>query len=219
MYGKTDKERGDECRHMALPLDIYGTDIDYSRIDSISPPVLCDDHQQPLDSFTDSFPLLCGRQIASLQTTSNQSEILFTLNTLFLLQVVGVKMKAHWENFDEDSPAVIEQLMKVLAASSDIGNGSSPNWFLSNITSLLDEADISVGGNGATSGNQFILPWWRTLLWTMLFAVMVVVSTGGNLIVIWIVLADRRMRTVTNYFLVRTLLRPSFFLSLFDHSS
>lgn len=131
-------------------------------------------------------------------------------------------MKAHWENFDEDSPAVIEQLMKVLAASSDIGNGSSPNWFLSNITSLLDEADISVGGNGATSGNQFILPWWRTLLWTMLFAVMVVVSTGGNLIVIWIVLADRRMRTVTNYFLVRALLRPSFFslslCSIIPHS-
>ena len=36
----------------------------------------------------------------------------------------------------------------------------------------------------------------------MLFGVMVIVSTGGNLIVIWIVLADRRMRTVTNYFLV-----------------
>jgi tachykinin-like receptor len=31
---------------------------------------------------------------------------------------------------------------------------------------------------------------------------MVVVATGGNLIVIWIVLANKRMRTVTNYFLV-----------------
>ena len=31
---------------------------------------------------------------------------------------------------------------------------------------------------------------------------MVIVSTGGNLVVIWIVLADRLMRTVTNYFLV-----------------
>jgi len=53
--------------------------------------------------------------------------------------------------------------------------------------------------------DQFSLPWWRIVLWTMLFAVMVVVSTGGNLIVIWIVLADRRMRTVTNYFLVVSL--------------
>lgn len=50
--------------------------------------------------------------------------------------------------------------------------------------------------------DQFVLPWWRVLIWTILFAVIVVVSTGGNLIVIYIVLADRRMRTVTNYFLV-----------------
>ncbi len=40
------------------------------------------------------------------------------------------------------------------------------------------------------------------MLWTILFTGMVIVSTGGNLIVIWIVMADRRMRTVTNYFLV-----------------
>ncbi|XP_063594373.1 tachykinin-like peptides receptor 99D [Penaeus indicus] len=31
---------------------------------------------------------------------------------------------------------------------------------------------------------------------------MVLVATGGNLIVIWIVMANRRMRTVTNIFLV-----------------
>lgn len=51
-------------------------------------------------------------------------------------------------------------------------------------------------------GNQFILPWWRQMIWTVLFAGMIAVATGGNLIVIWIVLAHKRMRTVTNYFLV-----------------
>nr|XP_012231187.1 PREDICTED: tachykinin-like peptides receptor 99D isoform X3 [Linepithema humile] len=50
--------------------------------------------------------------------------------------------------------------------------------------------------------NQFVLPWWRQMIWTFLFACMIAVATGGNLIVIWIVLAHRRMRTVTNYFLV-----------------
>ncbi|XP_043600159.1 tachykinin-like peptides receptor 99D isoform X1 [Bombus pyrosoma] len=50
--------------------------------------------------------------------------------------------------------------------------------------------------------NQFVLPWWRQMIWTLLFACMIVVATGGNLIVIWIVLAHKRMRTVTNYFLV-----------------
>lgn len=50
-------------------------------------------------------------------------------------------------------------------------------------------------------GNKFILPWWRQLIWSILYAGMVIVATGGNLIVIWIVLAHKRMRTVTNYFL------------------
>ncbi|XP_050312828.1 tachykinin-like peptides receptor 99D isoform X2 [Anthonomus grandis grandis] len=50
--------------------------------------------------------------------------------------------------------------------------------------------------------NQFILPIWRQVLWSILYAGMVIVATGGNLIVIWIVLAHKRMRTVTNYFLL-----------------
>ena len=46
------------------------------------------------------------------------------------------------------------------------------------------------------------LPWWRQLLWTILFSGMVIVASVGNTIVIWIVLAHKRMRTVTNYLLV-----------------
>lgn len=53
-----------------------------------------------------------------------------------------------------------------------------------------------------SSSNQFEQPWWKQVMWTSLYAPMVVVATGGNLIVIWIVLAHKRMRTVTNYFLV-----------------
>ncbi|XP_059616176.1 tachykinin-like peptides receptor 99D [Phlebotomus argentipes] len=49
---------------------------------------------------------------------------------------------------------------------------------------------------------NFILPLWRQILWSILFGGMVIVATGGNLIVIWIVLAHKRMRTVTNYFIV-----------------
>lgn len=49
--------------------------------------------------------------------------------------------------------------------------------------------------------NIFILPVWRQMLWSILFAGMVVVATVGNLVVIWIVMAHKRMRTVTNYFI------------------
>lgn len=40
------------------------------------------------------------------------------------------------------------------------------------------------------------------LIFLFLFAVVVVLAVCGNSIVIWIVLAHRRMRTPTNYFLV-----------------
>lgn len=83
------------------------------------------------------------------------------------------------------------------------------NDSLDNITTTLwaNESlafnNTSPNHNGSQADhNQFILPLWRQVLWTLLFAGMVVVATGGNLIVIWIVLANKRMRTVTNYFLV-----------------
>ncbi|KAI1292006.1 Tachykinin-like peptides receptor 86C [Halotydeus destructor] len=40
------------------------------------------------------------------------------------------------------------------------------------------------------------------LFWSLLFGAMVSVAVIGNAIVIWIILAHRRMRTVTNYFLL-----------------
>ncbi|XP_058055657.1 tachykinin-like peptides receptor 99D [Anopheles bellator] len=47
-----------------------------------------------------------------------------------------------------------------------------------------------------------ILPLWRLIVWNILFAGIVITATVGNLIVVWIVLSHKRMRTVTNYFLV-----------------
>lgn len=51
------------------------------------------------------------------------------------------------------------------------------------------------------AGNAYALPLWRQLMWTFLFLAMATVATCGNLIVIWIVLFHKRMRTVTNYFI------------------
>ncbi|XP_076373168.1 tachykinin-like peptides receptor 86C [Tachypleus tridentatus] len=48
----------------------------------------------------------------------------------------------------------------------------------------------------------FILPLWQQILWTVAFGLMVVVASGGNTIVLWVILAHRKMRTVTNYFLL-----------------
>ncbi|KAL4636023.1 substance-P receptor [Arapaima gigas] len=50
--------------------------------------------------------------------------------------------------------------------------------------------------------NQFVQPVWRVVLWAIAYGSIVVVSVVGNVVVIWIIVAHKRMRTVTNYFLV-----------------
>lgn len=50
--------------------------------------------------------------------------------------------------------------------------------------------------------NQFVQPPWRVALWSVAYSTVLAVAVFGNLIVIWIILAHRRMRTVTNYFLL-----------------
>uniref|UniRef100_A0A4W4G161 G-protein coupled receptors family 1 profile domain-containing protein n=1 Tax=Electrophorus electricus TaxID=8005 RepID=A0A4W4G161_ELEEL len=50
--------------------------------------------------------------------------------------------------------------------------------------------------------NQFVQPVWRIVLWAIAYSTIVIVSVVGNITVIWIIVAHKRMRTVTNYFLV-----------------
>ncbi|CAH2105325.1 unnamed protein product [Euphydryas editha] len=76
-----------------------------------------------------------------------------------------------------------------------------PNFYIT----IYDESNkryYNQTRNVTEEFQSFILPWWRQVLWTVLFAGMVVVATVGNVVVIWIVLANKRMRSVTNYFLV-----------------
>lgn len=50
--------------------------------------------------------------------------------------------------------------------------------------------------------DPYMMPWWSQLIFLTAFVILITVALGGNLIVIWIVMAHKRMRTVTNYFLV-----------------
>ncbi|XP_037521254.2 tachykinin-like peptides receptor 86C [Rhipicephalus sanguineus] len=52
------------------------------------------------------------------------------------------------------------------------------------------------------SQRQWVLPWWTQLVYACLFGFMVATAVVGNAAVVWIVLAHRTMRTVTNYFLL-----------------
>lgn len=65
---------------------------------------------------------------------------------------------------------------------------------------------MAAANNGSnttrTFTNQFVQPAWRIVLWSVAYSLVLAVAVFGNLIVIWIVLAHKRMRTVTNYFLL-----------------
>ncbi|KAG9259625.1 tachykinin receptor 3a [Astyanax mexicanus] len=50
--------------------------------------------------------------------------------------------------------------------------------------------------------NQFVQPPWRVALWSLAYSTILGVAVFGNLVVMWIILAHKRMRTVTNYFLL-----------------
>uniref|UniRef100_A0A8C5DCJ1 Neuromedin-K receptor n=1 Tax=Gouania willdenowi TaxID=441366 RepID=A0A8C5DCJ1_GOUWI len=61
---------------------------------------------------------------------------------------------------------------------------------------------MAPGSNTSGPVNQFVQPPWRVALWSIAYSSVLAVAVFGNLIVIWIILAHKRMRTVTNYFLL-----------------
>ncbi|XP_067616737.1 tachykinin-like peptides receptor 99D isoform X2 [Eurosta solidaginis] len=91
-----------------------------------------------------------------------------------------------------------------------IGTASLLDWCNQSLALFYGMSNCVGASNGSNGINttmidddiSFILPWWRQVLWTILFGFMVMVATGGNLIVIWVVFTTKRMRTVTNYFIV-----------------
>ncbi|KAG1686606.1 Tachykinin-like peptides receptor 86C [Nymphon striatum] len=80
---------------------------------------------------------------------------------------------------------------------------SVTNSVFDNKTSLLCANFTEPNSNGTTLQlRPFVLPFWQKLSWTVCFSLMVIVAALGNILVIWVILAHRRMRTVTNYFLL-----------------
>ena len=73
---------------------------------------------------------------------------------------------------------------------------------LCNATDYSTGTNASVNVNCSDGFNQFVQPGWQIALWAVAYCSIVVVSVLGNTVVIWIILAHKRMRTVTNYFLV-----------------
>ncbi|XP_072478701.1 neuromedin-K receptor [Notamacropus eugenii] len=111
-----------------------------------------------------------------------------------------------WGNLSSAGPGALE------AAGISGGDWMQLVAQAGNLSSSLPSLDVFGGALATTSPaplqpaanltNQFVQPSWRIALWSLAYGMVVAVAVFGNLIVIWIILAHKRMRTVTNYFLV-----------------
>ncbi|KAH8326541.1 hypothetical protein KR067_010006 [Drosophila pandora] len=122
-----------------------------------------------------------------------------------------------WANWSTPASILYTAMSSVLSVNNhtpptdspllDFGQASTSASVFNHSQTLSTElphvADKDAAGAMETAGSfAFVLPWWRQVLWSILFGGMVIVATGGNLIVVWIVMTTKRMRTVTNYFIV-----------------
>ncbi|XP_034487365.1 tachykinin-like peptides receptor 99D [Drosophila innubila] len=165
-----------------------------------------------------------GMLDSSLQTTKTTSE----MDNIDELQDnnngndSGNDISSSWSNWSTYAPTILYNAMNsVMAVANqtplaDFNQDFRQNSSTYNLSRVLPTGitgltagDVGFGANAdhedaATTGGSFafVVPWWRQVLWSILFGVVVIVATGGNLIVVWIVLTTKRMRTVTNYFIV-----------------
>ncbi|KAM9818704.1 neuromedin-K receptor-like [Syngnathus typhle] len=74
--------------------------------------------------------------------------------------------------------------------------------FLSGPKTGMSTAPNTSVSSRSPPAHQFVQPAWRVVLWALVYCAVLGVAVLGNAVVIWIILAHKRMRTVTNYFLL-----------------
>ncbi|XP_057370381.2 neuromedin-K receptor-like isoform X2 [Daphnia carinata] len=98
--------------------------------------------------------------------------------------------------------------------------GDYDQWYYAQSSAFVDSRTMNVSSSysendydfvGTTYSNNdvsenysspYLMPWPQRTSWIAIFTLMLFVAIVGNTLVAWIVLAHRRMKTVTNYFLV-----------------
>lgn len=82
--------------------------------------------------------------------------------------------------------------------SSELFDENVTSSAIVNFSSSIDENSTAI----QRRTRPLVLELWEKLPWIFIFSAMVIVAIVGNLMVIWTILAHRRMRTITNYFLL-----------------
>ncbi|KAH9425964.1 Substance-K receptor [Dermatophagoides pteronyssinus] len=162
-----------------------------SSITSATPPISSSSF---LSSSNSASPTFFGSSLPSSSSSfySQLNQQQTNLPSTLTLMMTNTTMSSIWEtitmnnnNFNNYNDNNNNNTLIDMMTDTTTGNYS---------LDLLDEEQME--------RNIYIMPLYQQILWSIIFGTMVFVAAGGNIIVIWIVLTNKRMRTVTNYFLV-----------------
>ena len=136
---------------------------------------------------------------------------LYMMTSLNIRQIERDSLLNHWKHTgrlwrmpSSDSLYFLEDSGKISSNMSSAVScvlGGCNNTTGGNVT-MAPQPCNSTGNESCYPPNSFGMSWYILAIYYTAFISMVIVGAGGNIIVIWIVLAHKRMRTVTNYFLV-----------------
>src|SRR5688500_4330371 len=120
---------------------------------------------------------------------------------LFAFNVTSINR----ELFDVLSSDCVSQLFQTENSSSGNISLECLQSFFNHSGMLSNEFNFTLeSGNSTSEGEsrKWILDVWIQLFWTLIFGVMVLIAIIGNLTVMAIVLSHKKMRSVTNFFLL-----------------
>ncbi|XP_022241644.1 tachykinin-like peptides receptor 86C [Limulus polyphemus] len=117
-------------------------------------------------------------------------------------------------NFTRDQIMILKNIFDCMESWNIEVNETGENITISDRIELLSLC-LEKSSSSEPTTRPFVLFWWQQMLWGILFGLMIVIALIGNAIAVWVVLAHRGMRTVTNYFILN-LSSADFTMTLFN---
>ncbi|XP_076315535.1 tachykinin-like peptides receptor 86C [Tachypleus tridentatus] len=117
-------------------------------------------------------------------------------------------------NFTRNQLMVLKNIFDCMESWNKEVNGTGENITTRDGIELLSLCSENFSSLEPAT-RPFVLLWWQQMLWGIVFGLMIVIALIGNAISVWVVLAHRGMRTVTNYFILN-LSSADFTMTLFN---
>lgn len=134
------------------------------------------------------------------------SSVLSDITTLMASSITLQSVPSALVSPSEGKPG-LGQEVQFLCSSTNQQSSSSLTECI-NLYSALNESDLKGIYNLVrnhsfyTKADKFIPDRFVQLIWSVLFGLMILIAAAGNFSVFWIITGHRKMRTVTNMFLV-----------------